>query len=295
MQRFLGFSLQTCGRFALRPPTIGPKPSSVRIPYSATSNKFARQPALLLSVSRFNSSTNNRGDSGGSSGNKSGNSGSKPPGADKNRQAGRPSSSSSADTSRRGPPKKSNPLSEDNTKFTKNNPKSSSSSANSHSWTENLKQAARKMTDNLAEQVKSHMPAGGQQHHSTVVHEHERSRFVMDLGNNQQARIDYKKRTTTSNKSAGDQQASNKKCCPLYDLFHTEVPQELRGKGIGQALAKQTLDQLRAEGAKVKLSCSYLQHVFNQLGENNKYASMIERGPSFNRQPANNSDNTKRK
>ena len=40
---------------------------------------------------------------------------------------------------------------------------------------------------------------------------------------------------------------------------HTEVPPELGGKGIGSALVKGALDQVRAEGLKVVAECPFVK------------------------------------
>lgn len=44
----------------------------------------------------------------------------------------------------------------------------------------------------------------------------------------------------------------------VYDLYHTEVPVQLRGKGIAKHLAKAALDHVVREKAKAILSCTYL-------------------------------------
>lgn len=41
-------------------------------------------------------------------------------------------------------------------------------------------------------------------------------------------------------------------------LTHTEVPQELSGRGIGSRLAKGTFDLIRASGRKIVLRCSFM-------------------------------------
>jgi predicted GNAT family acetyltransferase len=51
-------------------------------------------------------------------------------------------------------------------------------------------------------------------------------------------------------------------------LTHTEVPPELGGRGIAQALVKTALDHARAQGLKVVPLCSYA-------------ASYIERHPEY--------------
>lgn len=41
-------------------------------------------------------------------------------------------------------------------------------------------------------------------------------------------------------------------------LLHAEVPRELRGRGYGGQVTKETLDFLRAEGVKVEPHCSFV-------------------------------------
>jgi predicted GNAT family acetyltransferase len=41
-------------------------------------------------------------------------------------------------------------------------------------------------------------------------------------------------------------------------LLHTEVDPSFEGKGVGSALAKLTLDSLRARGAKIVPSCPFV-------------------------------------
>lgn len=49
-----------------------------------------------------------------------------------------------------------------------------------------------------------------------------------------------------------------KKKGEIYNLYHTEVPQQFAGKGVGSALAKGTLEQIKAEGAKIIPSCPFV-------------------------------------
>ena len=44
-----------------------------------------------------------------------------------------------------------------------------------------------------------------------------------------------------------------------YNLAHTHVPEEMRGKGIAEQLVRGALDQIREEGAKFLPSCPYIQ------------------------------------
>lgn len=42
-------------------------------------------------------------------------------------------------------------------------------------------------------------------------------------------------------------------------LIHTEVPPELRGRHLGDALAKAAIDSARAEGVRVVATCPFVQ------------------------------------
>jgi len=44
----------------------------------------------------------------------------------------------------------------------------------------------------------------------------------------------------------------------VVTLFHTEVPQALQGRGVAAALVAAALAWARAEGLKVRPSCSYV-------------------------------------
>lgn len=49
-----------------------------------------------------------------------------------------------------------------------------------------------------------------------------------------------------------------KKNGEVYDLHHTEVPAQFEGKGIGSALVKGALEQIKADGAKIIPSCPFI-------------------------------------
>lgn len=56
-------------------------------------------------------------------------------------------------------------------------------------------------------------------------------------------------------------------------LTHTVVPPEHEGTGIGSALARGVLDDLRAEGAPVRVLCPFLTAYIKRHPE---YADMVE-------------------
>lgn len=45
---------------------------------------------------------------------------------------------------------------------------------------------------------------------------------------------------------------------PVYVFVHTEVPSIIGGKGVGSHLAKGALEQIQAEGAKLRSACSFI-------------------------------------
>jgi predicted GNAT family acetyltransferase len=55
-------------------------------------------------------------------------------------------------------------------------------------------------------------------------------------------------------------------------MYHTEVPEELRGRGMAGQLAQAALDHASKESIKVKLTCSYLQHF---VDKNDKYKHLV--------------------
>lgn len=46
---------------------------------------------------------------------------------------------------------------------------------------------------------------------------------------------------------------------PRLVLTHTEVPDELRGEGVGSRLARSVLDQVRDRPEDVQVECSFLR------------------------------------
>lgn len=52
-------------------------------------------------------------------------------------------------------------------------------------------------------------------------------------------------------------------------MTHTEVPDELAGRGIAAALVAAALDHARANGLKVRPACSYVQAYMRRHPETN--------------------------
>lgn len=57
-------------------------------------------------------------------------------------------------------------------------------------------------------------------------------------------------------------------------LIHTEVPQELQGKGIASELAKSALDWAREHGKKVDVICEFVDAYLRRHPE---YADLVLR------------------
>jgi predicted GNAT family acetyltransferase len=55
-------------------------------------------------------------------------------------------------------------------------------------------------------------------------------------------------------------------------LTHTEVPQELSGRGIGSRLARGVLDDIRAAGLKVVAKCPFMA---GYIGKHPEYADLV--------------------
>lgn len=72
-----------------------------------------------------------------------------------------------------------------------------------------------------------------------VQHDDKQSKFYAEVEGGE-AVIGYEKRGDT------------------YDLLHTFVPPSLRGQGVADDLARQTLDQIRSKGGKIVPSCPFI-------------------------------------
>lgn len=56
------------------------------------------------------------------------------------------------------------------------------------------------------------------------------------------------------------------------DYQHTIVPDELGGQGVGKALVKYALEDARAQGNKVRPSCSFVAHF---IQKNPEYVDLV--------------------
>lgn len=105
----------------------------------------------------------------------------------------------------------------------------------------------KRMADAVKEKTIGLKAAGDKVSSDRVKHDRTSKRFTLDLGNNRLARIDYK--TIGPDK---------------IEMYHSEVPAELRGRGLGKALARGSLEQAARENMRVKLTCTYLIDFVNK-------------------------------
>jgi predicted GNAT family acetyltransferase len=59
----------------------------------------------------------------------------------------------------------------------------------------------------------------------------------------------------------------------VITLIHTEVPQELRGRGIGSRLVGGVLDLVRAQGLKAVVLCPFIKAYISKHPE---YANLLK-------------------
>lgn len=76
-----------------------------------------------------------------------------------------------------------------------------------------------------------------------LIHDQEHHQFILPLDNGLEARVEYV------------QDGNNLR------LVHSEVPYELRGKGIGKELVLKTFELLTQEGYTATAICSYIRAV----------------------------------
>jgi predicted GNAT family acetyltransferase len=62
----------------------------------------------------------------------------------------------------------------------------------------------------------------------------------------------------------------------VITFMHTEVPAELSGRGIGSALARGALDQVRAQGLKVVAQCPFIGAFIRKHPE---YRDLLHQAP----------------
>ena len=74
-----------------------------------------------------------------------------------------------------------------------------------------------------------------------IIHDKEKRMFILPLENEREARVVY-----TLDGSGG------------MRLVHSEVPHDLRGKGIGKKLVLETFEKLTEEGFEATAVCSYI-------------------------------------
>jgi uncharacterized protein len=73
-----------------------------------------------------------------------------------------------------------------------------------------------------------------------VVHDEARRRYVAFVGDEELAMLTYRRRGEA------------------LDLLHTEVNSNARGRGIGEALVRQVLDEARERGDQVIATCPFV-------------------------------------
>lgn len=76
-----------------------------------------------------------------------------------------------------------------------------------------------------------------------IVHQKENKRFVLPLENGLEAFVSYRQEGNT------------------LKLIYSEVPNDMRGKGIGKELVLQTFEKLTREGFKAEAVCSYIKSI----------------------------------
>lgn len=81
-----------------------------------------------------------------------------------------------------------------------------------------------------------------------VTHDEERSRFVVDLGDGDEAYLDYEERENG-----------------VLDYASTFVPESHRGKGIAEELVVTALEWAREAGREIVPSCPYVSHVVEDV------------------------------
>lgn len=142
--------------------------------------------------------------------------------------------------------------------YCQNIQRSSKLDLSSSSW---LGQSQRGSTNDNNNNSKHHsMSTEKTKSCSSVKHQKASHKFTLDLGKNQTARIDYR--------NIGPKK---------IEMYHTEVPEELRGRGIGKALAKGALECAGSNDMKVKVTCEYLINFVNKHAEPKHKKLVVEK------------------
>lgn len=92
-----------------------------------------------------------------------------------------------------------------------------------------------------------------------VEHCKNENKFTLDLGDGQKAFIEYRQ--------TGD---------GVVEMYHTEVPEQMRGKGIGRQLARGALEQAQKANLKCKMTCSYLLDYMKRFANENERKSVVD-------------------
>jgi len=89
-----------------------------------------------------------------------------------------------------------------------------------------------------------------------IIHDIPSKAFVLPLENGLKASVTYTLDTHTG----------------LMRLIRSEVPEQLRGHGIGKELVEKTFEKLTEEGYQAEAVCSYIKRV---ASHSNKWSSII--------------------
>jgi len=81
----------------------------------------------------------------------------------------------------------------------------------------------------------------------SVVHEPENQRFCIQLSEESDCVAELLYEKTEAN---------------TYDLYHTEVPKEYRGKGLAGVLARAAFDHAVKEKSRILPTCTYLRKYY---------------------------------
>ncbi len=80
-----------------------------------------------------------------------------------------------------------------------------------------------------------------------VTHQEDRGRFVVELGDGEEAYLDYRERDDGT-----------------LDYAHTFVPESHRGEGLAERIVVEALEHARDRGLLIVPSCPYVRHVVEE-------------------------------